>query len=131
MTRLNQDQIARLGAALARQRGELAESVTDDRAHPDERSVAAIAGGVADAGDEAVADVIADLGAAQMDRHEIELRAIDAALTRLREGKYGECTDCGAEIGYARLEAFPAAARCIDCQERIERTFAHPETPRL
>ena len=30
------------------------------------------------------------------------------------------CIDCGHEIGPARLEAMPAARRCVDCQARHE-----------
>lgn len=131
MTKLHQEQVAELHAALSRQRREIAASVSDERAHPEERSFAAISGGVTDAGDEAVADVIADLGAARTDRHENDLRAIEAALLRLQEGGYGDCIDCGAAIGYARLKVSPAAARCVKCQNTFERTVAHPETPRL
>lgn len=31
------------------------------------------------------------------------------------------CLDCGEEIGAARMKANPAAVRCVDCQEKIER----------
>jgi DnaK suppressor protein len=58
-----------------------------------------------------------------------ELREIDAARARLEDGGFGFCTDCGAEIPRARLEALPAAARCIACQERYEQ--AHPAEVRL
>lgn len=44
------------------------------------------------------------------------LQAIDAALGRLDTGRYGICTDCGGPISRARLEAMPAAARCIRCE---------------
>ena len=40
-------------------------------------------------------------------------RALDAARRRLDDGSYGICTDCGAEIGFDRLHAEPAAARCV------------------
>ncbi len=53
--------------------------------------------------------------------HEIaELNAIDAALKRIDAGKYGECTDCGADIGNGRLHAAPETQRCIQCQEKFE-----------
>lgn len=44
-----------------------------------------------------------------------QVAQIDAALARLDAGTYGVCTSCGRPIGAARLEARPAAARCIDC----------------
>ncbi|MEQ8433150.1 MAG: TraR/DksA C4-type zinc finger protein [Oceanicaulis sp.] len=44
-----------------------------------------------------------------------ELRRIDAALTRIEEGEYGWCVECGEAIGEKRLEIDPAAPRCRDC----------------
>jgi DnaK suppressor protein len=58
------------------------------------------------------------------DRETAELDAIDAALKRIQEGRYGICTECGAEISVARLKAAPRASRCIACQTRYEQT--HP-----
>ena len=52
----------------------------------------------------------------------IEERAeIDAALTRLDEGRYGVCIDCGRAIPAARLEARPTALRCVDCAAKAVR----------
>ena len=45
------------------------------------------------------------------------LNRIDAALRRLDEGTYGHCSECGGEIGEARLRALPFAVRCKDCEE--------------
>ena len=49
-----------------------------------------------------------------------ELRTVRAALARMDDGSYGECQDCGADIGLPRLHAFPAALRCIGCQTKAE-----------
>jgi DnaK suppressor protein len=52
------------------------------------------------------------------------LSKIDAALEKIEQGVYGECTSCGEEIGIARLRARPVAELCIDCkaeQEKLER----------
>jgi DnaK suppressor protein len=58
-----------------------------------------------------------------MNEHETaELAAIDAALERLAQGLYGQCSDCGIDIPLARLEAYPMALRCVDCQTRAEKT---------
>jgi DnaK suppressor protein len=46
------------------------------------------------------------------------LSEVDAALHRLEEGTYGTCESCGGAIGEARLEAMPAAVRCITCASR-------------
>ena len=46
------------------------------------------------------------------------LRAIEDALTRFRQGKFGVCEECGQPISKARLEAVPWARYCKDCKER-------------
>lgn len=54
-----------------------------------------------------------------------ELGAIDAALRRIREGRYGVCEDCGDAIAPARLAAVPETPVCAACQELRERVAAH------
>ena len=49
------------------------------------------------------------------------LSDIDAALTRIEDGTYGTCTNCGKQIPAERLEARPYATLCIDCQRQQER----------
>lgn len=57
-----------------------------------------------------------------LDAHDTaEIAAVDAALQRIADGRYGECVDCGAAIAEARLKAAPEAARCIHCQEKAEK----------
>jgi DnaK suppressor protein len=48
------------------------------------------------------------------------LAEIDAALTRIENGTYGTCTNCGKQIPEERLEALPWATLCIDCQRDQE-----------
>ena len=48
--------------------------------------------------------------------HSIE--DIDRALIKVDDGTYGKCDVCGDDIGVARLEALPAASRCVDCAAR-------------
>jgi RNA polymerase-binding transcription factor DksA len=43
-----------------------------------------------------------------------QLDAVEAALTKLDEGTYGQCEVCGNAIPDARLEAMPASRFCID-----------------
>lgn len=40
---------------------------------------------------------------------------IDSALAAIDQGTYGTCEVCGTDIPAGRLEARPAARRCIDC----------------
>lgn len=85
----------------------------------------------ADIGDQSVGDALADLNLAIVDRHVREIRDIEAAHSRLREGRYGICADCGDDIAEARLRAWPTAERCQACQQHRERTFRHDGTPTL
>ena len=57
---------------------------------------------------------------AEAARDHAELTAVRAALGRLADGSYGECTDCGQGVGVPRLLAQPSAARCIACQSKTE-----------
>ncbi|GAA4197081.1 TraR/DksA C4-type zinc finger protein [Microbacterium oryzae] len=40
---------------------------------------------------------------------------IDAALTRIADGRYGFCERCGRPIPLGRLEARPTALTCVSC----------------
>ena len=46
---------------------------------------------------------------------QMELGAIDEALERLAQGKYGICKVCGGAIPAPRLLALPQSVRCADC----------------
>ncbi len=48
------------------------------------------------------------------------LTAIDAALTRIEDGTFGTCANCGKPIAEERLEARPWATLCIDCKRKEE-----------
>ena len=49
-----------------------------------------------------------------------ELRGIAQAMSRMEEGVYGICADCGKDIPAARLLAQPAALTCVACQTARE-----------
>lgn len=53
--------------------------------------------------------------AAALDRATTQLREVDAAVERLRTGRYGVCENCGRPIAPERLEALPATRWCRDC----------------
>ncbi len=48
------------------------------------------------------------------------LQMVESALSRIREGSFGECISCGNEINPKRLEAVPWTRYCIACQEKVE-----------
>lgn len=53
--------------------------------------------------------------AALLEQAREQLAAVDAALVRIRTGRYGLCDQCGQPIGKDRLAARPAALTCIRC----------------
>lgn len=55
------------------------------------------------------------------DRERSKLMAIEDALARLNEGSYGECEECGEDIGVGRLKVMPFTRLCVRCQEELER----------
>ena len=50
-----------------------------------------------------------------LDRALREREELELAARRAREGRYGTCERCGEHIGAQRLEALPAARRCVAC----------------
>jgi DnaK suppressor protein len=53
-------------------------------------------------------------------RAKVEIEAIDQALVRIESGQYGRCEACGKDISQSRLEALPAASRCLPCEQAAE-----------
>ena len=49
------------------------------------------------------------------------LQMVEGALSRIREGDFGQCISCGEDINPKRLEAVPWTRHCINCQEKLER----------
>jgi DnaK suppressor protein len=131
MSRLKQEELGHLRVLLEARRKELRAELRELLRQSGDQQYRELAGMAADAGDDPDADLLADIGAAIADRHAHELRDIEAARARLTAGDYGACVDCGGEIAYERLVAFPTVARCITCQERAEKPLAHGGAPTL
>jgi DnaK suppressor protein len=53
-------------------------------------------------------------------RNRNQLRQVQRALQRLRNGSFGICTTCEEAIGLKRLQAVPWTNHCIQCQEQFE-----------
>ena len=51
---------------------------------------------------------------------ENELRAVEKALQRVTEGKYGVCTHCGQDIEKERLKVRPESTSCVSCKKTIK-----------
>jgi len=61
---------------------------------------------------------LARLGASRLTQR---ARRLQMALTRVSDGEYGVCSECGGPIPPRRLLAVPDASTCVACQERLER----------
>lgn len=110
----------RLRARRTNLRAEIRAQFTDH----DDPKVMALRNRLEDTDDWAVADEMAALDIAQVSRDVKELAEVESALARIADGSFGICSDCGAEIAAARLDANPAARRCIRCQEALEQRGA-------
>ena len=70
----------------------------------------------------ATSDVEASVAAASVQRDGDELREIEAALARVKAGRYGICAECGAPLPLARLGALPYARNCMACETARQKT---------
>lgn len=124
MSALTQTQIGELQTLLRSRQAKLLEEIRDELARSGDQHYIDLAGAVTDLGDDSVADMLADLEASHVDRQVNEVRDVDAALARIKSGEYGVCIDCGENIVFKRLQAYPTAKRCIQCQEQREKHYA-------
>ena len=75
---------------------------------------------VFDAVESSEADIQEDIELALIQMKSETLNKINDALSRLEQGNYGNCFECGEEIAEKRLRALPFAVRCKDCEEARE-----------
>jgi DnaK suppressor protein len=54
------------------------------------------------------------------DRERKLLGKIGDAFARIEDGSYGQCEECGSEIGIERLKARPVTTLCIACKSAQE-----------
>ena len=131
MANLTKKQLQALRQSMLERQRTLVTEVDDQRAQAAAEGSSEAQFGVGDTGDESVVRMMTDLHLQEAGRDLEELRDIEAALRRMDGGSYGDCDECGNEIGYARLEAQPTATRCVQCQALYEKTYAGKGTPTL
>ncbi len=117
---LSESQMALLENKLRDQQAALRAEVQGERAESDSERDRRSAREVQDRGDEANTDQWREANAAMIDHHVDEISGIQAALSRVDSGTYGLCVDCGESIGFQRLQAYPSANRCLECQSKAE-----------
>lgn len=58
-------------------------------------------------------------------RERQKLEQIESALSRMENGEYGYCEDCGENIPAGRLKAMPFAILCVKCKSERESMEGH------
>jgi DnaK suppressor protein len=58
-------------------------------------------------------------------RERQKLEQIESALSRMENGEYGYCEDCGENIPVGRLKAMPFATLCVKCKSERESMEGH------
>lgn len=117
---LSESQMVALEGKLKRRQADLREEVREERADSENERDRRSAREVQDRGDEANTEQWREANAAMIGHHEDEIQGIQAALSRLTSGTYGLCVACGEPIGFNRLQAWPLANRCLNCQAKVE-----------
>lgn len=132
MSHLKKEDLGKITQKLRERQKALLEEVRNEYDQRDNQQLIELMGREpGDSGDVSLADALADLNILRADRQVHELRDIDVAYARIKSGDFGICTDCGAEIPAQRLLAYPAAKRCMACQERHEQLYAQEGRPKL
>lgn len=116
-TKLKADPYQPFVDALRKKQNQLLESFERDKAAgnalPDD--------GIQDLADKAASAYSKELNFSLSDAERNLLMLIEEAFTRVKNGTYGICTNCGNPIGEKRLQAVPWTPFCIDCQELQEK----------
>jgi RNA polymerase-binding protein DksA len=123
-TPLSDPDLRHLADRLRQRHVELRAAIRSLFADHDDPETMALRNRLEDTDDWAVADAMQGFDIAMVSREVAEIAEVEGALRRLKDGSYGQCIDCGEAIPAARLHAYPAAARCIRCQEAAERRAA-------
>jgi DnaK suppressor protein len=132
MTALNPSQLEQLNKKLNEQYQALLREVRDELENSgNQHRIDLLNSEPGDSGDESLANALADFNLTTLDRHIEGVRDVEAAFQRMRSGEYGVCIDCGDDIPFNRLQAYPTAKRCIVCQEKREREYAQEGHPKL
>ncbi|HTP66722.1 MAG TPA: TraR/DksA C4-type zinc finger protein [Geobacteraceae bacterium] len=83
-----------------------------------------------DPAEQGLIDLLVDTGLTVADIRRQELTAMDEAVGRMEQGRYGICEACGREIPEERLRVMPFARYCREDQERQEGP-AYPPSAKL
>jgi DnaK suppressor protein len=82
---------------------------------------------IGDEGDSAQSDEGFELTASLAALAGTRAAAVESALERLRDGRYGVCEECEEEIPVERLQVMPWTVLCVDCQRERENASRHAQ----
>ena len=119
-TPLSQSEVKEFAGLLKTREADLRKTIHTGLLKSGNKSHVELAGRVQDRGEEAVADMLADMQIEGLNSAVRELADVEEARRRIADATYGLCTECGAPVGLPRLKAYPTAKRCIACQTRHE-----------
>ena len=132
MPGLSEKQLQGFEQRLKKRRDELREIIRDELASTQREDYTELAGMVHDVGDESFAELLRGVNLTNRARELEEMQDIEASLERIKNGAYGTCVECNDAIAIERLDAYPTAKRCINCQSRHEnRRGGRDATPSL
>ncbi|SFD87162.1 TraR/DksA family transcriptional regulator [Nitrosomonas sp. Nm166] len=115
MAKFTEDELVQLKAALRKRYLDLQDEVRSELTHASDSRDSDLA--------EYLNNIPDDIDTALVDRQINEMRELEMSVKYLSELEFGDCIDCGNEIGFERLLAYPSAQRCIQCQRQYEKAF--------
>ena len=118
--KMRQDRYDELKAILEERRHEIIGEVQHKMRDVRNEGAAVTRQGVRDEAESSEAEIQDDIEFALLQMKAETLTKITEALSRLEEGSYGYCYECGEEVAEQRLRALPFAVRCKDCEEARE-----------
>lgn len=127
---LTQAQRTTLAKALDKLETEVRGKIRESMPQLADQKYIDLVGVVYDTADEAMATMQEEVDHTLLEHYLQELKEIEAARARLESGEANACVDCGEEIGFRRLDAYPFATRCIHCQTVREKLHGNEAAPR-
>jgi DnaK suppressor protein len=115
------DREKRLREMLLRKKSQIRDRIADELGEKMTEDIASTLGPALDEGDLSALEIARDLDYGLLTMFTKMLKNIEHAIDRLDEGGYGECEECGMEIGEKRLQAMPFARYCLACQQETEK----------
>ena len=123
MAKFTEDQLIQLKVALHKRYLDLQEEIHNELADTRDIRDSDLA--------EYLNHIPEDIDTALVDRQINEMEELEMSLKYLSELEIGDCIDCGDEIRFERLLAYPSAQRCVQCQHQYEKAFLHESTSSL